>query len=281
MEEIALGLGLTILLASFIFEFIDSSLGMGYGTSLTPILLALGFEPGDIVPAILMSELVTGILASFFHHVRGNAELAPNTRGLYMPDALRKIHTTDGLYKAYLRTPRDLKVGIVLACASVVGAIIAAVISVSLPPEYVKLYIGIMVTVIGVVILLNRTHTYTFSWKRIVGLGSIAAFNKGISGGGYGPVVTSGQMLSGVGPKSAIAITSFAEIVASAAGMCTFLVLGKDIFSPILIYLLCGAMLSAPLSALVVSRARTTHMTLLVGLITLVLGLYTLTKILM
>ncbi len=279
MEEIALGLGLTILLLSFTFECVDSSLGMGYGTSLTPLLLALGFEPADIVPAILISELVTGILASIFHHRQGNANFLPDVSGLYMPDALRKIHTTDGLAKAYERTPRDLKVGILLSIASAVGALISAYVSVSLSADAVRIYIGTMVTIIGIVILLKRSHEYVFSWKKVSFLGTVAAFNKGISGGGYGPVVTSGQLLSGVNPKSAIAITSFAEFVACAVGAATYFALGKQIFTPITLYLVGGAVLSAPLSAYVVSKIRTKNMAVLVGVVTLILGIYTLLRV--
>jgi len=39
---------------AFVCEFIDSSLGMGYGTSLTPILLLMGFHPLQVVPAVLL-----------------------------------------------------------------------------------------------------------------------------------------------------------------------------------------------------------------------------------
>lgn len=279
MESISSSLGLVIVLLSFVFEFVDSSLGMGYGTSLTPAMLALGFSPADIVPAILISELVTGVLASVFHHQRGNASFTPDISGLYMPDALKKIHTKDGLMKAWQRTPQDLKVGIVLSLSSIAGAIIAVIIATSLPMMYIKLYIGLMVTTIGLIILLKRNHEYRFSWMRILALGGIAAFNKGISGGGYGPVVTSGQLLSGVRTKNAVAITSFSEIVASASGLVTFLVLGKNIFSPALPYLLLGAVVSAPLSAFVVAKTNTKRLTVLVGILTLILGGYTLYKL--
>jgi hypothetical protein len=280
MEPLPLALGLSILLAAFVFEFFDSALGMGYGTSLTPVMLALGFSPADIVPAILLSELVTGVIASIFHHRHGNASFLPDISGLYMPDALKKIHTRDGLSKAWQRSPQDLKVALVLALSSAIGALIAAVLALSLPAVYVKLYIGLMVASIGVVILLRRNHAHAFSWKRILALGGIAAFNKGMSGGGYGPVVTSGQLLSGVKTKSAVAITSFSEIVASASGLLTFFILGKDIFSPALPYLLLGAALSAPLSALVVSRTNVRHVTVFVGVLTLSLGCYTLVSLL-
>ena len=37
-----LQVGLPIVFMAFVAEYFDSSLGMGYGTSLTPILLLLG-----------------------------------------------------------------------------------------------------------------------------------------------------------------------------------------------------------------------------------------------
>ena len=49
---------------AFVCEFIDSSLGMGYGTSLTPLLLLMGFEPMQVVPAVLFSEFVSGFTAA-------------------------------------------------------------------------------------------------------------------------------------------------------------------------------------------------------------------------
>ena len=53
-------------------EYLDSSLGMGYGTTLTPILLLAGFAPLDIVPAILLSEALTGAAAGLLHQRDGN-----------------------------------------------------------------------------------------------------------------------------------------------------------------------------------------------------------------
>ncbi len=49
---------LTIILFAFICEYVDSSLGMGYGTTLTPLLLIMGYNPLQIVPAVLLSELI-------------------------------------------------------------------------------------------------------------------------------------------------------------------------------------------------------------------------------
>ena len=58
---------MAIFLAALACEYMDSSLGMGYGTTLTPLLLLSGFEPLQIVPAVLISELMTGLTAGLLH----------------------------------------------------------------------------------------------------------------------------------------------------------------------------------------------------------------------
>ena len=52
---------LAIFFAALACEFMDSSLGMGYGTTLTPLLLMAGFEPLQIVPAILLHALFNAV----------------------------------------------------------------------------------------------------------------------------------------------------------------------------------------------------------------------------
>jgi hypothetical protein len=55
--------------------------------------------------------------------------------------------------------------------------------------------VGSLVCAIGIAtIALNRRH-FPFSWKRTAFLGVFAAFNKGSTGGGYGPVVMGGRSL--------------------------------------------------------------------------------------
>lgn len=79
MVEPSLLLIVFIIFFSFFCEYIDSTLGMGFGTTLTPVLLVFGFAPLQIVPVVLLSELITGILAAIFHHRAGNVNLKPHT----------------------------------------------------------------------------------------------------------------------------------------------------------------------------------------------------------
>jgi len=141
------------------------------------------------------------------------------------------------------------------ACSttSSVGVLLAVGVAVRLPTWVVKLYIGVLVLAIGLVILKNSARQPPFSWRRIGVLGFVAAFNKGISGGGYGPVVTGGQMLAGVRSRSAIGIASLAEGLTSVVGLMVYLASGTPFPWLLAPSLLLGAVLSVPLAAYVVS----------------------------
>ncbi|GAI88319.1 unnamed protein product, partial [marine sediment metagenome] len=52
-------LGITLSIIALLCEYVDSTLGMGYGTALTPVLLLFGFTPMQIIPAVLLSELLS------------------------------------------------------------------------------------------------------------------------------------------------------------------------------------------------------------------------------
>jgi uncharacterized membrane protein YfcA len=245
---------LPIVLLAFACELIDSTLGMGYGTTLTPLLLALGYEPLEIVPAVLLSESITGLSAGLFHHEFGNVDLRPGSR--------------------------DFKIAGTLTSLGLLGVILAVVLTVSLPSWVIKLYIGVLVLVMGLLMIMRRKHEMQFSWRRIAGLGFVAAFNKGISGGGYGPVVTSGQVLSGVRGRSAVGIASLAEGITSFVGVAIFLISGSGISWHLAPSLFLGAFLSVPLAAYLVSKIPAGRLTLLIGGFTTTVGGYTLIRLL-
>jgi uncharacterized protein len=242
-----------VILLSFGCELVDSSLGMGYGTTLTPVLLLLGFTPVEIVPAVLMSEFVTGVVAGFLHHEFGNVDFRPGSR--------------------------DFKVMVVMTLLSVVGVVAAVSIAVSVPAIVIKIYVGVLVLLMGLVILYNRNRAFPFSWTRISILGLIAAFNKGISGGGYGPVVTGGQVLSGVDGPSAIGIVSLAEGFTSLVGAIAYLVSGSPFPWLLVPSLMLGSVVSTPLAAWAVSKLQPQRLTTAIGGATTILGTYTLYRV--
>ncbi len=263
---------LILVVIAFASEFVDSSLGMGYGTTLTPLLIIMGYNPLIVVPAILTSELITGGFAAFMHHRAGNVQFDfRNDANNILVKKMRLL--------GYIPRSNASKIALVLAACSLAGAVTAVFLAINIPKTYLKVFIGVMVLSMGILILLKRNSKPHFSWKRIVGLGVLAAFNKGLSGGGYGPLVTSGQILSGVDTKSSVAITSLAESFTCLVGVCTFLLLGTEFDWRITLALLAGAVSSVPFSTRVVKKLKVKNFTLIVGTATVILGLFTLYKV--
>lgn len=274
-EEV-LTIGLLVAVLAFVAEYVDSTLGMGYGTTLAPVLLLMGYGPMQVVPAILLSELLTGLSAGLAHHLAGNANFRPKaSNGRTLTENLRTL--------GYLETvrhtlPRHLKIALLLACCSIVGTLTAVLVAVSISKFYLTLYIGVMVLGIGIAILCSRRKDTAFSWRKVTGLGLVASFNKGMTGGGYGPVVTGGQLLCGVKGKNAVAITSLAEGLTCLVGFVAYLWVRGVQDWRLFPYLCVGALLSVPLSAYTVKRIPTSKLKFVIGVVALALGGLTLAK---
>jgi hypothetical protein len=245
---------LAIIVAAMICEYFDSALGMGYGTTLTPLLLIMGFAPLLTVPAVLLSEMVTGLLAAWGHQKAGNV--------------------------SFSRGSRELRVALVLAACSVGGTVGAAFLAINLPKSVLSLAIGCLVLALGIFLLAVRQRSVAFSWPRVTALGIVAAFNKGLSGGGYGPLVTGGQLLAGVKEKRAVAITSLAEGLTCAVGVTVYtLNQGLPDFR-LAVPLIIGAVISVPLAAVTVRRMPATMLRGSIGYVTAFLGLLAVAKVL-
>jgi uncharacterized protein len=94
-------------LLAFVCEYVDSTLGMGYGTILTPLLLLLGFRTTQTVPSVLLSEFVTGILAGFMHHRVGNVRFVRGSRALNVAIVLAACSIVGTLAAVYVMIPRQ------------------------------------------------------------------------------------------------------------------------------------------------------------------------------
>jgi uncharacterized membrane protein YfcA len=253
MEETPLPL---LALLSFGCEYINASLGMGYGTTLTPILLILGYPPSVIVPTVLLSGLFTGLISGGFHHAFGNLSLKKGSR--------------------------DRGVIAVLASMGMIGSAAAVFTATSLSNRVIEIYIGAMVLLMGILVYVFRNHRLRFSFPRILAIGAVAAFNKGISGGGYGPLVVSGQILSGHGVRNAVGIACLTEGLICAIGFPLYLGMNDGtawftenwmLFVPVLV----GAVLAAPIASWTTRViVRRVDLRVVIALITSVLGAWTL-----
>lgn len=248
------GAVLAIFLAALCCEYADSSLGMGYGTTLTPLLLLGGFEPLQTVPCVLLSELVTGFCAGLMHHRDGNVDLLRD----------RQARTTAAS----------------LSLLSAVGAIAAVTFALHVSTLWLTAIIAIIILSMGVAILATIRRRLRYRRGHLIAVGAMAAFNKGLSGGGYGPLVTAGQVVSGISPKSAVAVTSLAEAFTCLVGLAAYVLIHERIDWMLAAPLTLGAVLSVPVATLTVRRLPEAVMRGSVGVVTCLLGIITLAKLL-
>lgn len=225
---------------------VDAAFGMGYGTILTPVLILFGYKTLDIVPAVIISQLVADFLSVFFHHQFKNVNMSWKSK--------------------------DFNVGAILAGFSLVGSVAAVLFALKISPFALNLYIGVLVFIVGVIVIWFRERQSDFSWLRLLFLGSIASFNKGLSGGGYGPIVTAGQVLTGVDPRAAIGITQFAEGVTCIAAVITYWAAKTRFNWPLSIALSIGVTVSAPLAAFIVHKIPRKGLKIVIGSLTLIMG---------
>lgn len=272
--EITVGTFLLLFGLAFFCEFIDSSLGMGYGTILSPVLIIMGFDPLVAIPALLLSQAFGGFTAAIFHHQFENADFSKGTR--------------------------DLKIVFTVTSLGMIATILAACIALNIPRLYTKTYIGVVVLVMGIIMLSNRT--FKFSWKKMLGIGILSSFNKSLSGGGFGPVVTAGQVIAGREHKGAIAATTLAEAPICTVGFLTYLI-GRviqemdvsilkmpvsDFFTTmfshksfqweLVLALLLGSVFVAPFGAFTTKIIKTKKLSLILGVLVTLLGIWTLWK---
>lgn len=251
--ELGLSAYIGLAVVAFACELIDSSLGMMYGTILAPVLIISGFHPLLVVPSILLSQAVGGFIAAGFHHRLGNAYFS-----------LRSI---------------DSKAVYIITIFGIAGVAAALSLALNIPPWAIKTYIGVLVLAMGTIILSKRK--FIFSWKKLSVIGFISSFNKAMSGGGFGPVVTTGHIISGIDSKNAVGITTLAE-----APICIAAFVGYLLFHPgftwnLAIALTVGAGIAAILGPHITSRFPSSRLKTAVGILALALGVWLLVKVIL
>jgi len=260
-----------VLAVAFVCELIDSSLGMLYGTILSPVLIIAGFDPLVVVPSILFSQATGGIIASIGHHRLKNVDFT------IKKDVMKRLSDLGYMETFRKSTTRDLKVVFVVASLGILATIIAVLTAISIPKVALKTYIGILVLAMGIILLL-RTG-FNFSWRKILGVGILSAFNKGISGGGFGPVVTSGQLISGRESKRSIGATTLSEVPICITGFLTYLIKkGLPSWNLVLV-LSAGAIVGAIIGPHITAKFKSEKkLRLGLGILVTLLGIWTLVK---
>ncbi len=180
----------SVVFLALIFEFLDASAGMGYGTAITPLLLILGFNPKQIVPVVMIQQATAGLVGTFLHKEFENVEW--------------KFKPMSETIKLWLYIS-------VIGCAAVAFSVTAVYAVFKVAKVWISLYVAMLLVMMGVISLFSASKERPYKPKLMIFYGGLAGFNKGIGGGGYGPVVTIGGLLAGIPVKSMMAVTAISE----------------------------------------------------------------------
>ena len=233
-----------VFILALVCEFIDSHLGGGYGTVLSPLFLAMGVSPLIYVPSILISEIFTGFIGGVAYHSFGKT---------------------------------DWKSAGLLSLIAGIGAVLGTLAFISIDKNMISWYIGILVTVLGGLMLFNLKMKYK---KKNVGLlGGLIGFNKALTGGGFGPIAVAGLSASGMETKRSIGTTLLAEGVVCTVSLILSFVSGITVDWTFLIPLVLGACIGSVLGAHRTKKIKTKQFTKMVGLFILGVGIFTLLKL--
>ena len=188
-----------VVVLAVILEFLDASAGMGYGAAMTPLLLVMGFDPKQVVPAVMIQQATAGMVGAFLHSEFGNVEWR------------------------FKPMSEPIKLAIMIAvtgCITVALSVTAVYAVFKVHKIWIKLYVVVLLLMMGGAMLVKGKKERPYKPYKMLFYAALAGFNKGVGGGGYGPVVTVGGLLSGVPVKSMLAVTAFSE-----GAVCVFSIL--------------------------------------------------------
>ncbi|RLC84303.1 MAG: sulfite exporter TauE/SafE family protein [Chloroflexi bacterium] len=241
---------LTYILVGFVAQLIDGALGMAYGVSSTTFLISVGVAPALASASVHISEMFTTAVSGLAHLKFGNVNHA----------LFRK-----------------------LVVPGVVGGALGAYVLTAVPGEIIKPLLSLYLLAMGVRILFKSFRVVHASEivvdGRLVPLAAIGGFSDAIGGGGWGPIVTTTLVAQGGTPRMVIGSVNLAEFFVTIAESLTFvLALGSALTQhwEIIVGLLSGGMLAAPLAAYVCQKLPTRALMGLVGTVIVLLSLRTL-----
>jgi len=233
------------IVVGFLAQIIDGALGMAYGVSAAAFLLSIGVPPAAASACVHTAEVVTTGVSGLSHLGFGNVDK-----------------------KLFQR----------LMIPGVIGAVLGAYILTAVPGEAIKPFIALYLLIMGFVIL--RTAFKEIHMKevksRLIPLGLAGGFLDAIGGGGWGPIVTSTLIVRGNNPRISVGSVNLAEFFVTVSAVATFSITIGLGHWPIIVGLIIGGVLAAPLAAYVCKRLPPRALLILVAILIVALSTYTL-----
>ncbi len=246
-QQLASSIDETILfyiLAGFTAQMIDGALGMAYGVTASTFLLSVGVPPAASSASIHASEIFTSGVSGLMHLRFGNV----NTK----------------LFRTLL-------------IPGVIGAILGAYVLTSLE-EYnyiIKPLVSVYCLFLGLIIIFKalKKDKIREKIKRIFPLALVGGFLDSLGGGGWGPIVSSTLIAGGRNARYTIGSVNLTEFFVSLASSLTFFTIIGLTHWTIIIGLIIGGIIAAPIAAYLSNRIPTKTIMILVGVVVIIVSL--------
>lgn len=232
------------IIVGFIAQMIDGALGMAYGVTSTTFLLSLGIPPVAASASVHTAEIFASGASGLAHLRFGNV---------------------------------DKKLFRKLLIPGIIGGILGAYILTAVPGKTIKPFITFYLLIIGLIILgkaFKKIEEKEIETK-LLPLGICGGFFDAVGGGGWGPIVTSTLVARGHNPRFSIGSVNLAEFFVTVAEVATFLTIIGLVHWQIIVGLIIGGVLAAPLAAYVCKRLPPRALMIMVGLLIMVLSIRT------
>ena len=233
---------LAVALAGFGAQLVDGSLGMGYGLTSSTLLIAIGLAPAAASASVHLAEIGTSATSAFSHAKMGNVDKT----------VLRRI-----------------------ALPGAIGAFAGATVLSGLSTQAARPWASGLLLVLGFYVLFRFLRHRTVALKKgrpgtrfLAPLGLVGGFVDATGGGGWGPVTTPALLANGrMAPNRVIGTMNAAEFLVSVAASVGFIIgLGMAALDwQILLPLMVGGMIAAPIGAWIAHRLPMRVMGVAVG----------------
>jgi uncharacterized membrane protein YfcA len=238
-----------------IAQFVDGSLGMGFGVTSATLLTLLGYSAVAASAGTHAAKMGTTFVSGLAHWREGNV---------------------------------DWRVLLALAVPGTIGAFTGAVILTNVSLDGARIWMASILLILGISIIMRFAFGKTLiprmkvRTRNLWPIGLFGGFVDATGGGGWGPVATPSMMtVTAHEPKKVVGTVNAAEFAVAVAASMGFLVGAKESQVPwgAVAGLIIGGMLVAPFAARFAGRAPVHSLGTLVGGMVLISNLAVIFKL--
>ncbi len=226
-----------MMLAGFAAQLVDGAIGMGYGVTCTTILLSIGTNLPAISRSVNTAKIFSIGSSGYNHYKLGNVN--------------KKLFKT-------------------MVVPGVLGAIIGAYLLVKFGDEYskfIKPLLAVYTMFLGIRIfsIAFKKDRKVKKVKRAGWLAAAGGFLDSFGGGGWGPLVTSTLISKGKTPRIVIGSVNITEAFVALASVTTFFLLIGINHWQVIVGLISGGLIAAPIAAKISGKLPVKTMLIVVG----------------